>query len=178
MCAAKDDRVDLRVAYHEVLDTFLYKIVGTRTVVLIVLHKRHPHRTRLARDGDVGKEFLNLEHIALTPDGSLGGHNAHMAALRDTAYALGRRPYDAQHAAVGVEPGQVVLLNRAQSLCRRRVAGKDYEMATHAEKLYHSLARELINHVERARSVRRTRIIAKIKIIIVGQNVSHLVQNC
>lgn len=177
MGAAKDDRVNLRVAYHEVVDALLYKIVGTGTVVFVVLNERNPHWARLACNSDVGKELLYFKNITLTLYGSFSCHNAYVAALSDAAYTLGSRTDDAKHTAVRVELWQVVLLNGAQGFGRSRVAGQNNEVATHAEKLDNSLARKLINDVERAWTIRRAGVVAKIKIIIMGQDVAHLVQD-
>ena len=100
-----------------------------------------------------------------------------MAALGERADDLGGGADDAQHAAVGVELRQIVLLNGAQSLRRCGVAPQDDEVTPHLEQLDDSLSRELIDHLKRARSVGSTGIVAQIHVIVLGQQLTDAVQN-
>ena len=164
--AAEYYRVDVRVEAHQGVDALLYKVVGTRRVVLVVLYQRHPQRAGHAGDADVGIEFLYLEYVALALYRALGGQYAHVARLRNRTYALGRGTYHAEHAACGVEHGQVVLLYGTQSLGRGRVAGQDDKVAAHREQFYHGLARKLVHHVERARPVGGACVVAEVQVVV------------
>ena len=50
-------------------------------------------------------------------------------------------------------------------------------MASHLKETLHSLAGELINHIEGTRAVRSTGIISKIQIVVVGQQLTDAIQN-
>ena len=47
-------------------------------------------------------ELLDFEVVALALDGSLGGEDAHMAALGELSDDLGSRTDDAQHATLRI----------------------------------------------------------------------------
>lgn len=178
VCAAEDYRVNLRVFAHKCVKTFLHEIVGSRRVILVVLYQRHPQRAGYARNADVGIEFLYLKHVALALYRALGGEYANVARLRDVAYTFSRGADYAEHTARRVELRQVVLLYGAQSFCRRGVARQNDEVAAHREQFDNSLARKLIYHIERTRPVRRTGVVAEIKIVVLRKNAAHLVQYC
>ena len=151
MGAAKDDGVDSRVETHDLIDALLHEIVGTRGVGLVVFHKGHPEGTSDARDLNIGVKFLYLKSIALALNGSLGSKDAHMSRGGEITNDLSRRTDDTQHTTVGVDLGEIVLLDSAQRLSRSGVTTKDDEVAPHLKELQHSLARELIDHLETAR---------------------------
>ena len=176
MRAAEDDGVYLRVAQHDGVEAFLHEIVGSGGVVLVVLDEGHPQRAGHARDGDVGPELLYFERVALALDGALGGEHAYVARQRQAAYALGRGAYHAEHAARGVEPRQVVLLYGAQGLGRGCVAGQYDEAAAQREEFGDGFARELVNHVERARAVGGAGVVAEVDVVVLGQQAAHLVE--
>ena len=169
MGAAEDDGIDLRILTQNLIDALLDEIVGAGGVGFIVFHQRHPERTGHARDLNIGMQLMDLEVIALALDGALGGKDAYMARLCQTADNFCRGPDNAQHTARGVDLRQIVLLNAAQGFRRGGVAAQDDEMATHLEELQDGLARKLIDHVEGTRSVRGTGIVAQIKIIVLGK---------
>ena len=175
--AAEYDGIYGRVAHHEGVDALLYEVVGAGRVVLVVLDERHPQGAGHACNLNVGPELVYFEHVALALYRALGGEHAYVARLRDAAYALGRGADYAEHAARGVEARQVILLDGAQSLGRRRVAGQDDEAAAHGEELYDGFARELVHHVERARPVRRTGVVAEVQVVVLRQHAAHLVQD-
>ena len=100
-----------------------------------------------------------------------------MARGRETANHLSRRTDDAQHAAVGGNLGDVNLLDGAQRLCRGRVTAENHQMAAHLKKLYDSLTGELIDHLETARAIRRTGIVAQIEIIVFGLHLTDAMQD-
>ena len=100
-----------------------------------------------------------------------------MTALGEFTDDLSRRTNDTQHTTIGIDLGDIILLYGAQSLRRGGVTAKDDEMATHLKELQHSLARELIDHLETARSIRRTGIVAQIKIIVLGKQLADAVQD-
>ena len=112
--ATEDDGVNLRILAHNLIDALLHEIVGTGGVGFIVLHQRHPEGTGHTADLDVGVQLLDLEVITLALDGSLGGEDAHVAALREAADDFGSGADDTQHPTVWVELGQVVLLDGAE----------------------------------------------------------------
>ena len=51
------------------------------------------------------------------------------------------------------------------------------QMATHGKKLQHSLAGKLIHHLERARTVRRTGVVAQVHVVILWQHLAQTMQD-
>ena len=177
MGTAEDECVDLRVETHDVVDTLLDEVIGTGTVGFVVLDDRNPQRTGNAGDGDVRPELLYLHVVALTADCSLSGQDAHVAGFRQLADNLRGRTDYSKYTAVWVEFRQVFLLNAAESLCRGGVTAEDDKVATHREELDDCLAGELIDDVERAWSVRRTGVVAKVYVVVVGQQLADTVED-
>ena len=77
--AAEYDGVDGWVAPHEAVDAFLHEVVGTGAVGFVGLHDGSPQRTRLAGDGDVGKELPYLHGVAVGAYGAFCGEYADVA---------------------------------------------------------------------------------------------------
>ena len=177
MGAAEDDGVYLRVAAHQIANALFHEIVGTWTVIFVVFYQRHPHGAWLSRHGYVGIELVYLHHIALALDGSGGSNDAHVARLRDAADTFRRGTYHAEHTAVGVYLRQVILLYRPQGFGGGGVAGEDDEMASHAEQFLHCLTSELIYDVERPWTIRSTGVVAEIEIVVLRQQLTHLMKD-
>lgn len=78
---------------------------------------------------------------------------------------------------MGVEFGQIFLLNGAQSFGRSGVATQDDELATHLKKLDDGLPRELINHLERAGAIGSTRVVAQIDVVVLRQELPNAVED-
>ena len=112
------------------------------------------------------------------PDLSLsGGTQVTYGQTLQLGVTGGAGALDAQHAAVRVQFRDVSLLDRAQRLGRSRIATQDYQMATHGKKLQHSLAGKLIHHLEGARTVWRTGIVAQIHIVVLRQHLAQAMQD-
>ena len=71
-----------------------------------------------------------------------------MTGLGQFTYGFHGRADYSQHPAGGIKTGQVNLLDGPQSLGRCGIASQDHQMASHLEKLGHTLKRKLINHLE------------------------------
>ena len=65
-----------------------------------------------------------------------------------------------------------MLLDGSQCLGRCGIAPQDDEMTPHFEKFDYRLPREFVHHIERTRSIRRTRVVAQIHIIVFGQQLT------
>ena len=63
------------------------------------------------------------------------------------------------------------MLDGAQCLGRGSVAAKHDQMAAQLEQADDRLACELIDHIERARAVGSTRVVAQIDIVVLGHEV-------
>ena len=135
--ASQHQSVDVGVDAQDFFDAFLHEIVGSGTVKFAIFHQRHPHRTSQTSDGDVGEEFFYLQIVASGANSSLCCHNPHMSRVGDVAQSLHRGTNNPQHAFVGSERGEVVLLNGAQCLCRSGVARQNHEFATAIEEFAH-----------------------------------------
>ena len=162
MCTSQDDAVYLGIRCQQMGDVATDKKVGTFARNLPVLYQRDPHRTSLARNMNVGIELGYFHLIGMTAYSARGGHNAHMARLRYPTYAFCRRTDDTQDPVEGIYLGKVVLLNRPQCLGTGRITPQDDQTAPHPKQMTHGLKGESIHYLERARTVRGTRIIAQI----------------
>ena len=169
--------VDVAVEHHQLVDALLDEVVGSRRVILVVLDERHPQRAGHPRHLYVGPQLGYLHAVAAALDGALGGQHAHVARQRQPAYAFGRGADYAKHAARGVDARQVVLLDGAQGLGRRRVAGYDDQAAAHREQPPDGFEREAVDHVERARPVRSAGVVAQVDVVILRQEAAHLVED-
>ena len=138
VCATQHQSVYIGVDAQYLFDAFLHEIVGSGTVKFAIFHQRHPHRTSQTSDGDVGEEFFYLQIITSRTNRSLRCHDSHMSRVGDVAQSLNRGTNDPQHAFVGSERGEVVLLNGTQCLCRSGVARQNHEFATAIEEFAHS----------------------------------------
>ena len=78
MCAAKDDGIDEWILAHQLVDAFLYKIVGTRAVSLVSFDDGCPQRTSHTAHLDVRMELCYLQAIAVAANGALGSQHTHM----------------------------------------------------------------------------------------------------
>ena len=177
VCATEYDGVDVGVAREQLVDVFLNEVINTRTVVLLVLDQGNPHGAGLTGDSHAWVQFAYLYVVGVTADGALCGKDAYMAVAGETAYNLGCGTYDAQHTAIGINRGQVALLNGAQRLGRGRVAGQDDQRTPHLEEATHGLQREFIDYLERACAVWRTGIVAQIQIVVFGHQLLYLAKH-
>lgn len=178
MSAAEDNGVDERVLLQEALDVALHEIVGTRTVELVVLHQRYPHRARLSCDDDVGVELGHLELVGAAADGALGGHDTNMACLCAFADHFNGWSDNAEDAACGVaHAGEVALLDAAQCLGGSGVAGEDDQRASGIEEMAHSLQGELIDALEGTGTVGGTCVVAQVEVVVLGHELADFLQN-
>jgi len=175
--AAEDDGVDVGVEAHELVDALLDEVVGSGRVGLVGFDDGSPQRTGYAGELDVGEQFFDFELVAAALHGAFGGQQSDVSRRGDAADDLGRGSDDAEHASAGIDGRNVALLNGAQGFGRRGVAAEDDEAATHGEQLEHGLAGELIDHLERARAVGRTSIIAQVHVVVLGQQLPDAMQD-
>ena len=131
MCAAEDDGVDERVETHELVDALLHEVVGTGRVGFACLHDGCPQRTSHSADGDVGEELLYLKIVRLALYGSFGGEYADVTRCGEIADGFGSGSDDAEDATVGVETGEVALLDGPQRFGGGGVTSEDDKVATH-----------------------------------------------
>ena len=178
MGAAQNDGVYLWIDAQKVVDVFLYEIVGSGGVGFMVLDQRHPHRTGLACDLDVGVELGNLQFVGAAGYGALGGHDTYVAGAGERTHTFGCGADDTEHAAGGVvHVGQVVLLYAAQGFGAGCVTPEDYEGAAHRKEFANGLKCEFINYLEGARAVWRPRVVSEIEIVVFRHQLPNLVQD-
>lgn len=85
------------------------------------------------------------------------------------------RADDTEDSARGIgRTGKIVLLDSAESFGRRGVARQDDERTAPGEQVFDTFESEAIDEVERAGSVGRSGIVAKIEIIEIGQSPADL----
>ena len=175
--ATQDDCVDVGTLRHEGVNIFLDKIVGAWPVTLSVLDQRHPHGARVAVDFYVGKHLPNLDVIRETLHCSRCAKDAHVAGCGEIAYLLHGWADNTQHPAIGVDAGEVTLLNGAQRLGRGSVARKYHELAALIEQVLDRLQRELVNELIGAVAVGCSRIVAQEDVVILWKHFANLSQD-
>ena len=176
MGTAQDDRVDIRVELHELVDTLLDEIVCAGRVSFIVFYQGHPERTGLSRHFDIGPKLSDLHVVAMALHRAFCGEQSHMAVACELSDDFCRRPDDAEHTPLGIPLWQIMLLDRAQRFCRCGVTAKDHQLTAHLEELLYGLTREFIDDIKRARAIRSSCVVAKIDIIVLRQQLSDAMQ--
>ena len=131
VCASEDDGVDERVETHELVDALLHEVVGAGRVGFACLHDGCPQRTSHSADGDVGEELLYLKFVRLALYGSFGGEYADVTRRGEIADGFGGGSDNAEDATVGVEKGEVALLDGPQRFGGGCVTSEDDKVATH-----------------------------------------------
>ena len=168
--------IDVLTPAYQRVDILFDEIVGTRRVCLTIFDQWHPHRAWLTIDGNRLVELCDLKFVATTVDSAGRTHNADMATLTHADNLFDRRAYDAKHATRWVDRREVVLLNSAQRFGRGRVASQYDQLTALRKKITHGLERKLIDHIEGARTVGGSRIVAEIEVVIVGEHSSYLLE--
>ena len=176
MGASQYEAINLRIAGHQVIQTLLDEIVCSRTIVLVVLHQRNPHRAGFSCHHHIGIKFGYLELIGMAFDGSRSSHNTHMTALGECSHALGSRPDDTKHPACSIQLRQILLLDSTQCLGRSRVTTQYDKRATLGKEMLHCLQGKLIHEFERPGAIGCTGIITQIHIIILRHQIPYLPQ--
>ena len=175
--AGQDEGVDVGIEAEHLVEPLFDKIVRTGRVVLAVFHQRHPHRAGHPRDRNVGVALVQLEFVTAGADGALRGQDADMAGVGEAAHHLHRGADDAQHAALAAEAGEVVLLNGAEGFGRSGVAGQDDEFATAVEEGGDGFKGVAIDHIERARTIGGSCVVAKVEVVVLREEFANLPQN-
>ena len=65
MSTSQYDGVNLRIFRKEEIQMFLYKVICTGTIKLVILNQRNPHRACLTRNLDVREHLPYLQRIRL-----------------------------------------------------------------------------------------------------------------
>ena len=91
MRTTKDERVNLWIESHDMVDTLLYEVISTGTVCFIVLNDWHPQRTRNTRHLNILPELLYFKVITITLNSSFGCQHTHMTWVGKLSDYLCRR---------------------------------------------------------------------------------------
>ena len=89
-----------------------------------------------------------------------------MPGARERAHGFGDGPDYPQDTRARADAGQVPLLDRAQRLGRRGVAGKDHQRAAALEEPLDGLERVGVDHLERPVPVGRARVVPQVEEIV------------
>ncbi len=176
MRASQHQRIYTAILAEQCIHILTHEIISTLAICLMVLDYRNPHRTRLRHRREIRIQLLYLHIVAAAAHRSVSTHHTHHACTAPVAESLHRRAYHTKHAARSIYPWQIILLDSTQSLSRRRITGKYHQAATMLKQKIHSLERKSVHHVKRPRTIRCTRIISQIYIIILRQNSAQLAQ--
>ena len=103
--------------------------------------------------------------------------NADMPRFRKIPDFFGGRADNAQNTTVRELDRKHLLLDATKRLCRSGIAGENHQRATAAEQFAHRLERVAVNRLETAGTVRRTRIVPQIQVIVLRERVAELLQN-
>ena len=102
--------IDVGILKHQLVDAFLYEVVGTGRISLVRLDYGCPERTGLSGYLHIGCLFFYFKLIAATAYGALCGENADMTCSGQLGDAFGCRAYDTEHTAVRTEFWQHAML--------------------------------------------------------------------
>lgn len=91
---------------------------------------------------------MQLECVGAGVDGALCGEQSDVVGVCERAYGLDGGAYDSEHAACGVECGEVALLYGAQCFGRCGVAGEYDELAALLEECLYGLQCVSVDDVE------------------------------
>ena len=122
-------------------------------------------------------EGLKNNIIAWDNDAKIKPLHADVACLGERADDLGGGTNNAQDPTVGVELGQIVLLDGTKGFGRGGVAAQNDQLAAHGEEFLDGLARELIDDIERAWTVGGPCIVAQVQIVVLGKQLAYAVQD-
>ena len=178
MGTAQQERIDIRVFLHDLVDVFPDEPVGAVVLGFAAFHDRHPHWTGLLGDCYVGVYLGYLHTVTVAVYGSRRCKQAHVTALGYVADILHGWADHPQHTAVGPPLRQNVLLDGPQGLGRRGVTGQYHQRTSLEEQMLHGLACEIVHNVETAGAVGRTGVVAQIQEIIFRQLAAELFQYC
>ena len=143
--AAQDYRIDIRALGHQQVNVFFHKIVGAIAVTLAVLDQWHPHGAGMAMHLAVRVHSLNLDVVAAASDSAWRAKDPDVSRVGQLTHLLDGGAHNAQHAPLGGEGGEVLLLDRAQRLGRGGVAGQDNQVAPLGKQVLDRLQCEFID---------------------------------
>ena len=183
MCAAEQQCVDKGVGSEQPAKVGTDKIIGSGFVGLAVFYQRNPHRASLLVNSDMRIEFGYLDRIRVRQHCAFGGEYPDMACAGIATESLDSGAYDAKHTmpserafpiALLLSPDgrQVALLDSSECLCGGGITGKDDELTALREEIADSLPRVFIDHIERARAVWGTGVIAEVEIVVLRQTLA------
>src|SRR4051812_18525887 len=118
---------------------FFYEVVSAFSLVLVVLHKRHPYRASFLLNLKVREELFNFCFVRIRLHCSIRCQYTDAGRLRMPAIDLCCWTNDAKHSCRWTQSLQIVSLKAAQSLCRCGVAGKNNERTVLFQQPFHAL---------------------------------------
>lgn len=166
MCAGQEYAINLAIPGKQVNDMLLDKIIRAGRMMFIVLDQGNPHRAGLLFYPATREKLGYFDEVRTGSYRAGCSHNPDMPRLGISPNDFGGWPDNAQHFFVLADPWQVVLLYRSERFGRCGIACQDDQLATLAEKPFHTLQRIGINGVEATGAIRSPGIVAEIKIIV------------
>ena len=154
MRAGKQNCIDVFVSAKNIIDMLLYKIVSALRLMFIILYQWHPHGTGFLFDPHIREKLFDLYFIGIGLHRSVGGQYADAVGVGMRSNGLCCRTYHAQYPCRRVKFLQVFLLDRSQSFCRRRIAGKNDQRAILFQQPFNTLQCITVHGFKTSRSVR------------------------
>src|SRR5690606_19051512 len=114
----------------------------------------------------LGMESIDFDFIRVGEYGTLSGQNTYFIGVGILIDTFRRWTDNTQHLFSG---RKIILLYRAQGLCRCCITCQDNQVASQIKKFEYTFFCELINSFKGTCSIRDTRIIAQINIIVLWQ---------
>jgi glutamate racemase len=160
----------IRVFLQDGINVFLDEIVGSVTVVFLVLYQWHPHGAGHSCDLNVRKNLFNFQRIGFGAYGAGCGQQTNVPVTGDFTDAFHGGAYYSQYAAGRIHVRKVVLLDAAERFGGSRIAGQDDQRAAQLKQFLDSLQGEVVDHFERTCAVWSTGIISQVQVIVLWQS--------
>lgn len=173
--AAEYEGVNAAVLCKELVEVFLYEVVGSRVEVFVVLDDRDPHGASLLYEEDIGAHLGEFEFVGVRLYGGFGCHQSHGVGLGECFYGFDGRTDDSKDTTVGGKGREVVLLYATQGLGRGGVASEDNELAVEFEEGLYTLQGVAVDHLEGAGSIGHSGIVAEVDIVVLWETLLYAV---
>lgn len=170
VCAAEYQCVDIGRQAEQRVEVFAHEVVGSVAVGFAVFDEGYPHGACVRVDAEAGQQLGHLHVVRPRCDGAGCAYKAYEACAACGGKRLDCGADYSEHAARGIDEGQVALLYRPQGFGRSGVAGEDYEVAALVEQMPYGLEREAVYEVERACAVGRACVVAEVEEVGVGDD--------
>src|SRR5580704_17013146 len=97
MRTGQQDRIDIRTLFPQKVQILFHKIIGTRSVVLVIFNQGDPQWASLLKNLDLRKKFRDFDRIRLGEDSAPGRQYTYVTGAAIVAYHFGSGPDHPQY---------------------------------------------------------------------------------